>query len=173
GAVRAGLVGLLHQIRRRGVVFGHVAAAMIIYGLVATAALWGANAVFWVMAGPGMNRGAMVSLLTSLEHGSAVAAAPLLAGHYLFALGVVLLGVAVWRARIAPRWAGILIALWPVSDVALSSAGDLASLVSDAIGIAGCAALGWRMLTAPDPAWDAQPESTADTPLAGARPLPT
>lgn len=167
------LFGLLQQIRRRGVVFGHLAAAMIVYGLVATAALWGANAVFWVMAGPGMNRGAMVSLLTSLEHGSAAAAAPLLAGHYLFAIGVVLLGIAVWRARLTPRWAGILLALWPVSDVALSSAGDMASLVSDAIGIAGSAALGWRMLTAPDASWDMPPETAADTPFADVTPLPT
>jgi Domain of unknown function (DUF4386) len=156
------LFGLLHKIRHRGVVYAHVAAALIIYGLVTQAALDGINAMFWVMTKPGMDHAAMVNLLNGLQHGSAVAGAPLLAGHYLFAIGVVLLGIAVWRARLAPRWVGILVALWPVSDVALSSAGELASLVSDAIGVAGLAALGWRLITAPDASWDALPEIAAE-----------
>jgi len=157
------LFGLLHKIRNRGVVYAHLAAALIIYGLVTQDAVFGINVMFWVMTRPGMNHAAMVNLLNGLEqHGSAVAAAPLLAGHYLFAVGVVLLGAAVWRARLAPRWAGIPVALWPVSDVALSSAGDTASLVSDAIAVAGFAALGWRMLTTPDASWDASPEIAAE-----------
>jgi hypothetical protein len=156
------LFGLLHKIRDRGVVYAHVAAALIIYGLVTQAALYGINAMFWVMTKPGMNHAAMVNLLNGLQHGPAVAGAPLLAGHYLFAVGMVLLGVAVWRARLAPRWAGILVALWPVADIALSSAGDMATLVSDAIGIAGFAALGWRLLTAPDASWDTPPAIAAE-----------
>lgn len=156
------LFGLLHKIRTRGVVYAHAAAALIIYGLVTDAALGGINAMFWVMTKPGMNRPAMVTLLNGLEqHGPTVLAAPLLAGHYLFAVGMVLLGVAVWRARLAPRWAGILVALGPVSDVALSSADGMASLVSGVIVVAGFAALGWRLLTAPDASWDAPPEIIA------------
>jgi Domain of unknown function (DUF4386) len=159
------LFGLLHQIRTRGVVYAHLAAALIIYGLVTDTALGGINGMFWVMTKPGMNHAAMVNLLNGLEqHGSAVLGAPLLAGHYLFAVGMVLLGVAVWRARLTPRWAGILVALWPVSDVALSSAGDAASLVSDVIAVAGFAALGWRLLTAPDTSWDA-PTQIAPEPV--------
>lgn len=155
------LFGLLHQIRDRGVVYAHVAAALIVYGLVTGAALGGINVMFWVMTKPGMTRGAMVSLLNGLQHGSAALGAPLLAGHYLFAFGVVMLGAAVWRARLAPRWAAILLALWPVSDIALSPAGDLASLVSDAIGIAGFAALGLRLLATPDREWDTIPAAPA------------
>jgi hypothetical protein len=152
------LFGLLHQIRERGVVYAHIAAAMIVYGVVATAALWGVNATFWVMAKPGMNRSAMVTLLNGIEHAPAVGA-PLLASQYLFALGVVLLGVAVWRARLAPRWAGILVALFPVADVVLSPIGGVASaVISSAIGLVGFGALGLRMLTTSDAAWDQVPE---------------
>jgi Domain of unknown function (DUF4386) len=157
------LFGLLHRIRSQGVVYAHIAGALIIYGLVTNAASFGINVMFWVMTKPGMNRGPMVSLLNGLAHGSAALGAPVLAGHYLFAVGMVLLGVAVWRSRLAPHWAGILVALWPVTDVALSSAGDIGSLVSDAVGIVGFAALGWRMLAAPDVSWDATPEITAET----------
>jgi hypothetical protein len=134
---------------------------MIIYGLVTGAALGGINVMFWVMTKPGMNRGAMVTLFNGLEHGSAALGAPLLAGHYLFALGIVLLGVAAWRARLAPRWAAILVALFPVADLALSPAGDVSSLVSDAIGIAGFAALGLRLLAMPDSEWDTAPVAEA------------
>ncbi len=155
------LFGLLHQIRDRGVVYAHVAAAMIVYGLVTAAALWGVNAMFWEMAKPGMNPSAMATLLDGIHH--APAAAALLAGHYLFALGVLLLGVAVWRAGLAPRWAGILVALFPVSDAVLSPAGDVTSaLISGAIGVAGFGALGWRMLAAPDASWDQLPEISVE-----------
>ncbi len=161
------LFGLLQQIRSRGVVWAHVAAALIVYGLVTDTALTGVNVMFWVMTKPGMNHGAMVALLNSLEHGTAALGGPLMAGHYLFAVGILLLGVAVWRARLAPRWAGILLALFPVSDVVLSQAGDLASLVSDAIGIVGFGVLGWRTLTAPDASWDEVPEvADRDVPVA-------
>lgn len=155
------LFGLLHRIRDRGVVYAHVAAAMILYGLVTGAALGGINVMFWVMTKPGMNRGAMVGLLNGLQHGSAALGAPLLAGHYLFALGIVLLGIAAWRAHLVPRWAAILVALFPVADVALSPAGDVSSLVSDAIGIAGFAALGLRLLATPDREWDTAPAADA------------
>ena len=156
------LFGLLHQIRDRGVVYAHVAAAMIVYGLVTAAALWGVNAVFWEMAKPGMNPSAMATLLDGIHHASAVGA-PLLAGHYPFALGVLLLGVAVWRACLAPRWAGILVALFPVSDAVLSPAGDVTSaLISGAIGVVGFGALGWRMLATPDASWDQLPEISVE-----------
>ena len=155
------LFGLLHRIRSRGVVYGHVAAVLIVYGLVTAAAVFGVNVMFWVMTKPGMNRSAMASLLNGLEHGSALLAAPLLAGHYLFAIGIVLLGIAVWCARLAPRWAAILVIAWPVSAAVLSPAGDNASAVSGAIGIIGFAALGWRTLTTPDASWDAPAEITA------------
>ncbi len=164
------LFGLLQQIRNKGMVYAHLAAAMIIYGLVAGAALGGINVMFWVMTKPGMNRGAMASLLDGLEHGSAALGAPLLAGHYLFALGIVLLGIAAWRAHLVPRWAAILVALFPVADVALSPAGDISSLVSDAIGIAGFAALGLHLLAMPDREWDTTPAADA---LPAAAPQPS
>jgi hypothetical protein len=45
-----------------------------------------------------------------------------------------------------------------LEDVALSPAGDIASLISDAIGVVGFAALGLRLLAASDEAWDQTPE---------------
>jgi hypothetical protein len=144
--------GLLHQIRGRGVVYAHVAGILMVYSLVVAAALGGINLMFWEMTGPGLNRAAMVSLLRGIEH--APVAAPLLAGHYLFVLGILLLGIALWRANVRPRWAAILLILLPVSVVALSPVGQLASdLISSAISVVGFSALGLRLLVTPDAEW--------------------
>lgn len=67
------LFGLLHKIRDRGVAYAHVAAVLIVYGLVTQAAVFGINVMFWVMTKPGMNHAAMVNLLNGLQHGPAVA----------------------------------------------------------------------------------------------------
>jgi hypothetical protein len=147
------LFGLLHQIRTRGVVYAHIAGILVVYSLVVAAALAGVNLMFWEMTKPGMNRAAMISLLDGIEHQPV--AAPLLAGHYLFVLGIILLAVALWRAGIRPRWAAILVALAPVLAITLTPAGALASgLVSGAIGVTGFAALGLGLLTEPDAVWD-------------------
>jgi len=146
--------GLLHQIRGRGVVYAHVAGILMIYSLVVAAALGGINLMFWEMTRPGLNRAAMVSLLRGIEH--APVAAPLLAGHYLFVLGILVLGIALWRADVHPRWAAILLILLPVPVVALSPVGQLApDLISSVISVVGFSALGLRLLVTPDADWAA------------------
>jgi hypothetical protein len=156
------LFGLLHQIRARGVVYAHVAGILMVYSLIMAAALAGVNLMFWEMTKPAMNRAAMVSLLNGIEHQPA--AAPLLAGHYLFVLGIILLAVALWRAGIRPRWAAILVALAPVLAIMLTPAGALASgLVSGAVGVTGFTALGLGLLTEPDAAWDQETPIPAES----------
>ena len=103
------LRGLLQQVRRRGVGHAHVAAAMIVYAVVANAALWGVNLMFWEMARPGLDRTAMAALLDGLQYEKV--GAPLLLGHVMLASGFILLGVGLWRANVAPRWAALLVIL--------------------------------------------------------------
>lgn len=154
-----GLVGLVHLLRGRGWVWGHIAAAMTFFGLVtAHATLSGANLIFAEIARPGLDRAAMTDLLDKIFHDPV--AFPLLLGHEIFALGVVLLGVALWRGRVGPRWAAVCVALWPVSDIVLSTAVPaelVGAVVSDLLGIAGFAALGLHLLSLPDAAWDGEP----------------
>jgi hypothetical protein len=79
---------------------------------------------------------------------------PFVAGHYLFALGVVLLGVAVWRSGFGYRWAGIAVALGVVVDVAFGIVGleqsqmadFVISAVSDGLMIVGFAVMGFRVM---------------------------
>lgn len=158
------LFGLLQQIRARGVVYGHLSAFFVIYALIATTALSGINLVFWEMAKPGQNHAAMVTLLNGLQHESV--GLFLLIGHYLLAIGFVLLGIAVGRAKLAPRWAWILVILFPVVDVVAGFTpldGIVSDVLSDACGVVGFAALGIRMLMERDAAWERGSVTIAST----------
>jgi Domain of unknown function (DUF4386) len=68
-------------------------------------------------------------------------------------LGMLLLGAALWRARVAPRWAAALIALGPLAQVPLhdSRAASAAVYVLITLGLAGCA---WSVTRADDADWD-------------------
>jgi hypothetical protein len=151
----AGVLGLVHLVRRRGVTFANLAAILIGYGLVAAhAALGGIQLMFAEMAKPGLDRTAMVALYHSLTHDVGLGA-PLLAGHYVFVVGLILLGTATWRGRVGPTWASVCVLLFPISDVLLSNVPIpvLADVVSNAFGIAGFAALGVHLLRMGNTRW--------------------
>jgi hypothetical protein len=148
--------GLLHKLRGRGVVYGHVGGALMLYGLVVThAGLGGVNLVFAEMSKPGMNRAAMVQLLDAFEHDHATAPLPL--GHFLFVLGIILLGVALYRSRLVPRWAAWCVILFPLSDIILGTVGVdslAAGAVSNAFSVIGFGAIGLSLLASSDASWD-------------------
>jgi hypothetical protein len=151
------IFGILHKVRERGVTFAHIAAAMCIYGLVtAHAALGGVNIMFYEMTSPNLNKSAMASLLDTLSNGPAIAA-PLLLGHFVLAIGMLLLGIGVWRSRAFPRWAGPCIVLWIVVDILIGSAPVnhvVADIASNAFALIGFGTLGWTLLTSTNASWD-------------------
>jgi hypothetical protein len=154
------IFGVLHVIRTRGVRFSHVGAAMCVYGLVtAHAALSGVNLAFYEMTSPNLSRPEMVKLLDDLTNAPAIGA-PLVLGHLIFGVGVLLLGIGIWRSQAFPRWAGPCVALWILVDVAASSlpvghvVGDVAS---GAFAVLGFGTLGLTLLTSTDASWDAAP----------------
>jgi hypothetical protein len=151
----AGALGLVHLVRRRGVTCANLAAVLIGYGLVAAhAALGGVDLMFAEMGRPELDRTAMVGLYHSLTHDVGLAA-PLLAGHYVFVIGLVLLGTATWRGRVGPTWASVCVLLFPISDVLLGNLPIpiLADVVSNGFGIVGFAALGVHLLRMSNAGW--------------------
>jgi len=159
-----GVLGAVHLVRRRGVVAAHLAAVLSVYGLVAAhAALGGVNLVFAELGTPGLDRTAMVDLYDTVTH-SAIGA-PLLLGHFALVVGLLLLGVSLWRAGVGPRWAAVCVVLYPVSDVLLSivPASEVADVVSNGFGIVGLGALGLHVLRMADAAWDARTGQGAAT----------
>jgi hypothetical protein len=150
---------LLHVTRRRGVVLGHVAAVLTVAGVcLAHLALAGLQLMLWAMAGPGVDRQAMAAFIDKTMQNPA--GLPLVLGHDLFALGVIIFGIAIWRSGFGYRWAGPAIAIGVVIDIAGGSIGVpdlLIGIVSDAIFVTGLAAVGLRVLMTSDADWEAGP----------------
>jgi hypothetical protein len=152
---------LLHVTRNRGVVLGHVAAILTVVGVcLAHLALAGLQLMLWAMAAPGVDRQAMASFIDKTMQNPA--GLPLVLGHELFALGIVVFGIAVWRAGFGYRWAGPAIAVGVIIDIVGGSVGlpdTLVSVASDAIFATGLAAVGLKVLLASDSEWQAGTDS--------------
>ena len=148
---------LLHVTRRRGVVLGHVAAILVVAGVgLAHLALGGLQLMLWAMAGPGVDRAAMASFIDRTMQNPA--GLPLILGHEMFAFGIIVAGVAVWRSGFGYRWAGPAIAIGVVLDIVGGTVGlpdMLVSVVSDGIFVTGLAAVGLNVLLTPDADWEA------------------
>jgi hypothetical protein len=147
---------LLHITRRRGVVLGHVAALLTVAGVcLAHLALGGLQLMLWAMAGDSADRQVMASFIDKTQQNPA--GLPLVLGHELFAFGILVFGIAVWRSGFGYRWAGPAIAIGVVIDVVGGTIGlpdPYISILSDAIFVTGLAALGLKVLLTPDSAWD-------------------
>ncbi len=151
--------GLIHMLSERGVVFGHLGGGLILLGNMTSTVLSGLNLALWAMSAPGVDRTAMAAPLAQLGQNPALAL--LITGHDIFALGILLLGIGIWRARVAPGWAGICIALAVIVDVAGGVAfGDtmITSVLSDALLIVGFGSVAWELLTVSDEKWEQMAE---------------
>ena len=162
---------LLNLLRERGAVLGHIAFVLSLLGTCLSGlALAGLNVVLWAMATPGVDRQSMVAFLTHAQGVSAIA--PIILGHDLFAIGIVLFGIAVWRSGFGYRWAGPLVALGVVLDIVLGNSGleqsqaaaTAVSILTDGMFVTGFGAIGWRMLTMSDAAWVASPSTSVRAP---------
>ena len=146
---------LLQITRRRGVVLGHVAAILIVVGVgLAHLALAGLQLMLWAMAGPGIDRQAMVAFLEKTMQNPA--ALPLVLGHDLFAPGLILFGIAVWRSGFGYRWAGPAIAVGVLLDIVGGTVGipdPYISILSDGIFATALAAIGLTVLLTSDAEW--------------------
>ncbi len=148
---------LLHVTRRRGVVLGHIAAILTVAGVcLAHLALGGLQLMLWAMAGPGVDRQAMAAFIDKTMQNPA--GLPLVLGNDMFALGLIVFGIALWRSGFGYRWAGPAIAVGVVIDIVGGSIGlpdTLISVLSDAIFVTGLAAVGLRVLLTSDSDWEA------------------
>jgi hypothetical protein len=143
-------------------VLGHVAAILTIVGVgLAHLALAGLQLMLWAMAAPGVDRQAMAAFIDRTMQNPA--GLPLVMGHELFAIGIILFGIAVWRSGFGYRWAGPAIAIGVVFDIAGGIAGlpdVVVSVVSDALFATALAAVGLKVLLTSDSQWQAEVDTS-------------
>jgi hypothetical protein len=140
-------------------VLGHIAAILTVAGVcLAHLALGGLQLMLWAMAGDAADRQVLASFIDKTQQNAA--GLPLVMGHELFAFGIIVFGIAVWRSGFAYRWAGPAITVGVVIDIVGGTAGlpdPYVSIISDAIFVTGLAAVGLKVLLTPDVEWDTAP----------------
>lgn len=150
-ALMPGVAGLMGVLRERQTRLGHLGGALAFTGIVCVAVVSGLGFVEWQMVqGSGARHlGQMAALLERVE--SAPTVQPVLLGAGLVTIGLAVLGIGLWRARAAPVWIPVLLALgaigidagYETTSAPLAIAGAAANLV--ALGWLACGLRGGRL----------------------------
>jgi hypothetical protein len=103
-----GVFGIIHLLRHRAVVLGHVAGVLAVWGWITFPALLISD-FYDLSLAQWSNRQEAIAISDRAEDyvGSAVMGVPVILG----VIGMVLLGVALWRARIVPLWVPVVLLL--------------------------------------------------------------
>jgi hypothetical protein len=147
-----GLLGVIRLVRGRRVTLGQIGAGLMIFGAIGMSSGLAFNGFEIAMATED-NREAMVTLSDNLEDNAALAIFWL--GFFIvgIVLGAILLTISLFRSKIVPVWAPILL----IASIVLgfvSGDNKWLSALSFAVLAAGLFPLAQRMLATSDDAWE-------------------
>jgi Domain of unknown function (DUF4386) len=148
----AGLLGVIHLLRRRRVTLGQVGAALVMIGAVAIASTYVISVFEIVGTGDEFDREQVVTLFEDTEESGE--AAPIFVMFLLgLVLGSILLAIGLWRQRAVAVWVPIVLVL---SSVAGFVAGDsqASALVTGALLAVALIAIGLKILSVSDDDWE-------------------
>ena len=159
----AAILAMLHLLRERKPRFAHVGGALALVGIVGWSGTTGITTIESEMANA-PDRAAMVALAERIQSsvGAGVFLAMFLLGLFI---GLIVLAVGLWRARVAPFWMPLLVVAAIVLDVAASTEQIAVAFVWILLTLA----LGWLGMTVlrmSDDDWERSQTPTA----AGNRP---
>lgn len=145
-----GIFGIVHLLRHRAVVLGHIAAVLAVWGWVSLPGLLVSD-FYDLSLAQWSNRQEAIAISDRAEGylGSAVMGIPVLLG----VIGIVLLLVALWRARFAPLWVpvvqllGVAIGFFGPPTVVFFTTGW-------ALSLAALGYVGLRILRMTDDEWE-------------------
>ena len=158
----AASVGLIHLFRGRGVTFGQLAASLVAVGSAAGVGSYVFAATEYEMAtGDGVDRATLVRFVEQAE-GTGIFLPVFILFVAGIVLGLILLGIAVWRRRIAPVWAGLLIVA--AGMLAFFAEGGALAIASRALLLAGLGWTGVALLGMSDAQWEAGAPPAGDRP---------
>ena len=153
--------GILHVLRERGVTLGHVGGALAIVGALGHVAVMTYQLALVEMTRTG-DREAMVALIDRLDS-SPVVGVVVFPMILAFALGLLILAIALWRARFVQGWAALLVVAAVALDIGAPDGAPAAvSVAKQLLVFAAFAYVGLRMLRMSDSDWDGAPEPAVD-----------
>ena len=149
------VLGLLHLLRARGALLGHIGCGFVLAGAVGAAAYRGVNLGQLQVAQSGLNQGQVLAAFGQASLGSVVV---MLISAIGLIVGYALLAVGLWRTRAAPRGASALIVAFLVVDIfGLAAGGNKGVLlVAHTLLLVGLGWIGVRMLAMSDAQWRAE-----------------
>jgi hypothetical protein len=139
--------------RRRAPWLTAIALFLVVPGYLALPWAASSDMFIWSAGTAGLDPAA-IARASEVTHGSTdIAGFVFVAGHVL---GTILLGIAMWRSRIVPRWAAVATAISQpihvIAAVVLDS--HTLDLVGWGLQAAGFAAVGWAILRMRDEDWE-------------------
>lgn len=146
------VLGLLHLLHHRGAVLGHIGGGLLLIGLLGLAAH---NAGYYgtlgAVSAPGIDQEQMIRFWQAAETvpGNLVSLLMFLIGYVL---GMVLLGVGLFWARVVPRWTAALIVLYVVGFL-FAEESLLIALISWTLLFIGLGTIGFMLLRQSDADW--------------------
>ena len=160
----AASVGIIHLFRNRRVTLGQIAGSLLLVGTAVTTAFYAFTILEYEMVNhAGLNRAELAKYLHEVNNTAALA--PLFILFILgIVLGLILLAIAAWRAKLIPIWAAILILLGGL--IAFFGGQDQASSIIDSVLLLiPFVILGRTVLSMSDEEWDA-PRGRPEEPVA-------
>jgi hypothetical protein len=138
--------------RRRAPWLTAVALLLVVPGYLALPWMASSDIFIWSAGTAGLEPAA-IARAAEVTHGSMdLAGAVFVAGHVI---GTILLGIAMWRSRLVPRWAAVATAIsQPIHAIAaIVVVSHTLDLVGWGLQAAGFAAVGWAILRMRDEEW--------------------
>jgi hypothetical protein len=150
------VLGLLHLLRARGALLGHIGGGFALAGAVGAAAYRGVNLGQLQVVESDLNQEQVLTAFGQASLGSVVV---MLISALGLIVGYALLAVGLWRTRAAPRGAsGLIVAFLVIDVVGLAAAGGNKGvlLVAHTLLLVGLGWIGVRILAMSDAQWRAE-----------------
>ncbi len=140
------LIGLMQMTRDRAARLGNVGGCLALFGTLIAAGDAASQLVVWQMAAPQADRSEMAAVLHRYDQalGSSLV---FTIGGLSFLAGILLLSIALRRARAVPTWVAVGMPLGALLNIAGFSAASVPVLIiSSVVLLASLGWLGWRIL---------------------------
>jgi hypothetical protein len=158
-----GLAGVAHLARDRAPVLAALGVTFAVLGAFGHAVYGGVNLVMLQMAEEPANAAVHADVLSGLGSGLAI---PFMAMGVLgTALGLVLLGIAVWRAGVGPRWLGPVLVVFVLVEFVGAGFSIWAGYASGALFLVGFLTLAVAVARSATAVWTTASEATSREPL--------
>jgi hypothetical protein len=162
------LLGLMHMLRERQVTLGHVGGGLAMLGLLAFVGIVAMELVMWQLVGDG-DTAAAVTLLQGLNESAGILI-PFAIVSFGFAIGMALLSVGLYRARVVQSWMAVCVGVGSiVFGFGIATAMNWLTIVAAAFLVVGLVSIGRMVLGETDEAWEHTPEYEGFRPVPGMR----